>query len=787
VNINIVDDLFLGVEELNRFKMSIFDKGFKFNLKSQTKQYGIIKNQNFDPDFNFFQVSAGSSTNSININPGYAFDADANLISQQANQPQPLILNANIWQWVKIAYIFSTAEQGTVSIGGSSGSSSPAGSNTSIMVGVGTQFTQILRGQPDYPSSIRFLNSVNYNTLNYEVLEVIDDNNVLLQGLFPITETNLQFAIIGTFTPGVYPNSSQEQPFQYDSCLVTLVNETINNTPPVLNDGYEFYIARINNTTSTGLIIQDKRSDYVCKSYDFDFLDTINSVLNPLIGVENVRWDSSYTPQYKNIVEVAWSFRSQGWIVNTQNNTVTISSGNGGIYKTTNNFNSGDFNGWRVYAPDGSYSKITNSTISGNSIVLNVDALNINSYSPDGGITFYLNKYVVITPDVEEVEMIFTPNPSDTPETTNQIQRFSFKINEQIGRCDVLVYGTPNCSYVVTYRYKSFKRYSVEQLIPSDTDNGYYNEGSFDSYGNLLTSGTTKVTYTSSLTAGFIILTLATNAYKNLVFQVNKGDLKGINKITTLTAVTNIELEVGTNLNYLLFTGNIALSNNVNININLANIINGNEFIFQFNCSSFNLNGYSLIINIRNISTLTPIKTFVIGDFYQMLNTPNGIVIKAITDGITWCLSQNYDLGLPNQVIDLYNVTPNAIFDSVTKLGKIAGLFGYGIADGTTYNGITSPDLRGVFIVGYNTGDADYSTVGNTGGEKKHLLTASEIPPLNTPPNFASGPGSTTSAYIEIASSAASDVSLVVNGPGPATSHENRPPYFTLLKAYKLF
>ncbi len=45
----------------------------------------------------------------------------------------------------------------------------------------------------------------------------------------------------------------------------------------------------------------------------------------------------------------------------------------------------------------------------------------------------------------------------------------------------------------------------------------------------------------------------------------------------------------------------------------------------------------------------------------------------------------------------------------------------------TTSGYFRLPDLRGRFIVGYNTNDADYRTFGNVGGEKKHTLTVAEL------------------------------------------------------------
>jgi microcystin-dependent protein len=49
---------------------------------------------------------------------------------------------------------------------------------------------------------------------------------------------------------------------------------------------------------------------------------------------------------------------------------------------------------------------------------------------------------------------------------------------------------------------------------------------------------------------------------------------------------------------------------------------------------------------------------------------------------------------------------------------------GWALCDGT--NG--TPDLRGMFIAGYDPTDSDYNITGNIGGEKAHTLTTSEMP-----------------------------------------------------------
>lgn len=772
MDVKFSNDLFLGSAELNRFKLALTDEGYKFDLQAKTFQYGIIKNKVIDPNFNYFKVGTNSA-GTIFLNEGYAFDSDFNIIHQNALQANISLVTANVWQWVKIAYKTSVIEKGTVSIGGT---------NKGLMTGVGTEFTKILRGQPNYPSKISFVNSTNYNTLEYEILEVIDDTNAVVQGVFDNVETGLQISIVGTFTAGYQPQSGEKNPFQYDDCLVTLVPETVTNTAPSgLVSGSEFYVCRVMNSSTNGVIIQDKRSLYLYKNLENDDLVDIDNTDNPLIGVENVKFDHPFTPEYKNIVEVAWAYRTQAWVINTSTNVITLSSGLGGKYKTNADFVNGDFNGWRCYAPDGTYSIILNSVKTGSAINLTVDSFDVNSYSNDGGITFLTTEFIKIAPNCDEIEIVFTPNPADNVSTQKQI--FEFEINKEIGRCDVLCYGDPSCSYVVTYRYKNFKTYSSEKLIPSDTVHGYYNESSFDSTGNILfPSQTTKVTYTSSLVTGFIILELAANAYKNFAFKVDKGDLKGVNQVTSLSGITDINLVVGTSLNYLLFTGTIVLTNNVNINLSDSNLVDGNEFRIQFNCTSFTLNGFKIRINLKTSSSSSLLKELGQGDIYTMLNTENGIVVDAVSDGTSWFLSQNYDLGMPfeNKFCSRLNYETN--FDSA-GLGKIRGLFGWGLADGVTTDGInTTDDLQSLFIVGRNPSDSNYANIGDTGGESHVTLTVNEMPSHTHTQEWLSGSGGADGSGGNLV-----DGHQNTSSTGGDQPHENRPPYYTVLMIQKLF
>jgi microcystin-dependent protein len=133
---------------------------------------------------------------------------------------------------------------------------------------------------------------------------------------------------------------------------------------------------------------------------------------------------------------------------------------------------------------------------------------------------------------------------------------------------------------------------------------------------------------------------------------------------------------------------------------------------------------------------------------------------------------------------------------------------GWSLCDGT--NG--TPDLRGKFIVGYSTADADYNSIGKTGGEKLHQLVKSEIPQhvhtissdthshttslyyrqfdfggtggsyMNTgPQSMPDSQSLSSSSYThDHGGSTGSGTGLTDDGNGKADGHENRPPYYVL-------
>lgn len=94
--------------------------------------------------------------------------------------------------------------------------------------------------------------------------------------------------------------------------------------------------------------------------------------------------------------------------------------------------------------------------------------------------------------------------------------------------------------------------------------------------------------------------------------------------------------------------------------------------------------------------------------------------------------------------------------------------------------GNNTPDLKGRFIVGYSSADAEYNAIGKTGGEKKHQLSIGEIPSHSHTYKKAVANNSNVKhdGYDSIISLNYEDVPTSSVGSGQ--SHENRPPYYVL-------
>jgi microcystin-dependent protein len=117
---------------------------------------------------------------------------------------------------------------------------------------------------------------------------------------------------------------------------------------------------------------------------------------------------------------------------------------------------------------------------------------------------------------------------------------------------------------------------------------------------------------------------------------------------------------------------------------------------------------------------------------------------------------------------------------------------------GTTFNvgGESSenfrlPDLRGKFVAGFDSGNTNYDTIGEEGGEETHVLTASEIPDIDSTTTGLTVNNGTDLQHLDTGGDptptapqthghGVTDPGHTHTKSGLGDAHENRPPYVVL-------
>lgn len=773
-------DLFLEAIELNRFADFLDEQGFRKNILENSLAFGLIKNERLDPQFLNARVERDLDTTigqkTVKIRETKGIDADGNFLYLPETNGIPVPADGN-WYWMKIRYHAASEEPGEVTL-----------SINGDLVGVGTAFTKTLRGLPNFPSRISFPGS-RFNKQEYDVIEVVDDFHAKIShpasttsGIAQfVVEENLKYRVVGTFTPGAAVPNANKFPFVYDACTYSLEKETVNNTiPGVYSVGKEFFIARL-RAEGSNIVIQDKRLETWITQAEYNAV-AIAGADNPLIGVEAVKWQNPFSPANKNQVQIAWGMRSQNWSVDSSFNTLTLLGGAiGGKFKSTDDFTNGDFNGWRAYFPNGNYRRITSSVKQGLAINLQLDVLDINDVSLDGGATFITSAYVLVVPDCDMVEIKCTPDPKDN--MGNVAVTYSFPVNTLYAICEVEAYKDPVSSYNITYRYKSQQSYTEYTPVPADTTAGYFTEDSFTSNGILKSIESRSLQpYNSDATAGFIPVRCAPFAYSRFATKVDKGDMIGVNAISSFANTQILQLRVGKDKNYQYVNGNITLSDDVYISLSNDDAVEGNEFRVHFDCNSLGLSGKNIYI-VRNYAGGSPdiLKKIEQGDVWHMLNHDGGIIFNCKFTGTNWCLSANYELSAPFQI----SMTDGVITDlfDTSGWGKVKGYFGSHLCNGSD----DTPDLRDRFIVG-----AGYTyRKGDMGGAATVKLTVEQMP--SHAHNFAKAGDRLLDAVstYAVANSNYDHYSgpydAAMNKAGGDMPHENLPPYYALYYFRKMY
>ena len=669
---------------------------------------------------------------------------------------------------MKLNYHSSHEEPGTVTL-----------SINGDLVGDGTAFTKTLRGLPNFPSRISFPGS-RFNKQEYDIIEVVDDLHAKVShpattttGIAEfVVEENLKYRVVGTFTPGAAVPNANKFPFLYDACAFKLEPEITNNTVPAsFLVGKEFYVARI-RVEGNNVVIQDKRTEYWITQAAYEATSlTLDD--NPLIGVESVKWQNPYGPANKNLVQIAWGMRSQNWSVDSSLNILTLLGGAiGGGFKSIDDFSNGDFDGWRVYFPNGIYRIVTSSVKQGLAINLQLDVLDVDDVSVDGGSTFITGEYVLVVPDCDTVVVKFEPDPRDHVE--NVAVQLDYPVNTLFAVCELSTYADVS-SYNIAYRYKSQKEYTDFRPIPSDLKTGFLTEASFTKNGVLKPiESRSYQTYTSDRVNGFIPLQVAPYAYAKFAGKIDNGDIRSVNTITSFASQQVMQIKVGVDKNYQYITGNITLTDDLYISLSNENASEGNEFRFHFDCVSLGLAGKNIYI-VRNYEGGNPdvLKKITQADVWHMLNHDGGITFNCIYTGSVWSVATNYELSRPYQ-IGMTDGVIAEMFDT-GGWGKVKGYFGCHLCDGNE----GTPNLQNRFIAGAG---GQYLP-GQTGGVDKVTLTVAEMPAHS---HTFSRAGDrkldivNNHAVVESNYDHSGNFDCSMNNTGGNQAHENLPPYYAL-------
>lgn len=267
--LNFNRNIFLEREELNNFQSFLASNMLMQALMQATYSFGVISNDPSktnpklegmttpqaitginDP----FVVELGTVKGSIKVLPGIALTSTGNFIAINV-EDNITVPNNGTYYWVKIGYQTRNYEPGFVSI------------NTKGVVSGTTNFIGKVRGQSTQtPTYIRFIKedgSVPLNNGNYQVVNIIDSQNLLLTSATTfVAEANLRPIILGTLPlGGVFSQEQLNGLYTYDSYKVTLVQEVSVNTPPE-KEIDEYYISRVVNNGGSVVIDNSKKTEY---------------------------------------------------------------------------------------------------------------------------------------------------------------------------------------------------------------------------------------------------------------------------------------------------------------------------------------------------------------------------------------------------------------------------------------------------------------------------------------------------------------------------------------------
>lgn len=326
MDLNLSPNLFLEINELNRFKKSLRENGYQLALKYLSKSFGIATNSNNS----FFKVSQkGDSENVVIVNAGIAFDNNVNPIIL-AEDKEITINTSQHKQWLVLEYASTHDEEGTVSI-----------SSTGVLSGYDTKFLDVLRGQVNYPTKVKFTST--NNPYDYEVVDVTSDTVATLSGSF-VAESNLKYQVIGCFTPGFQPTDEDKLIYTYDSCSISVIES---DSKPVLDEN-QFLIGSIDFNLSGAMEVNDER---IYNMFGEPYQDNNGNIITKdtdelasLLSTQVISVDNQ-SITLEMILESGYNITKYEYVTTSSSNIINIINGNSN-YLGTGDIENGRFAGW---------------------------------------------------------------------------------------------------------------------------------------------------------------------------------------------------------------------------------------------------------------------------------------------------------------------------------------------------------------------------------------------------------------------------------------------------------
>lgn len=417
-------NLFLEVNELKKMVKFIDEDGYRKLLRSIINNFGIVINE----DNSCFIVS-NKKENELTINPGLAYNSKLEAI--ELIEPVTIIIdNTNSKRWIVISRSVSNVETGIVSI-----------NIDGTLSGVGTKFTEVLRGQPNFPTKVKFKSE--FNTGEYEVVNVISDTQAVLSGSF-LVEDNIKYQVIGTFTPGFQVSEENKFIYEYDSCQIRIIDSE--NIPTIASD--EYIIASVEFDEFGGIILTDERMlNYF--NVDADILDIQDNPLCSLLSANIVnRGTDSIVIELvlENGYEVS-SFVS----ASTENNYVIEGKCN---FLGEGNIPNGMFKGWILLNRSNMKYVVIDDNRNKNLLITKYDSIIMENS----------NNNLVIIPNFSEIE--YKVNVSNNIENSDVNFTFIKNIEEKQRICFHIGYKSEeNVRVEISYRMlNNNKKYPFNKL-----------------------------------------------------------------------------------------------------------------------------------------------------------------------------------------------------------------------------------------------------------------------------------------------------------------------------------